>query len=55
MVLTELKAARSRRTIALPAAVVQALETHRSAQLAERMAAGSRWHEGDFVWCVNGS
>ncbi len=51
LVLTELKTAKSRRTIALPAALVQALKAHRAAQLAERMAAGSRWHDGDFVWC----
>jgi integrase len=48
---TELKTAKSRRTIALPAALVQALKAHRAAQLAERMAAGSRWHDSDFVWC----
>jgi integrase len=51
LVLTELKTAKSRRTIALPAALVPALKAHRAAQLAERMAAGSRWHDGDFVWC----
>jgi integrase len=51
LVLTELKTAKSRRTIALPAALVQALKAHRAAQLAERMAAGSRWQDGDFVWC----
>jgi integrase len=47
--LTELKTARSRRTIALPAALVQALKAHRAALLAERMAAGSSWHDGDFI------
>jgi len=51
LVLTELKTAKSRRTIALPAALVHALKAHRAAQLAERMAAGSRWQDGDFVWC----
>lgn len=51
LVLTELKTAKSGRTIALPAALVQALKAHRTAQFAERMAAGSRWHDGDFVWC----
>jgi integrase len=51
LVLTELKTAKSRRTIALPAALVQGLKAHRVAQLAERVAAGSRWHDGDFVWC----
>ena len=51
LVLTELKTAKSRRAIALPAALVQALKAHRAVQLADHMAAGSRWHEGDFVWC----
>jgi integrase len=51
LVLTELKTAKSRRTIALPAALVHGLKAHRVAQLAERVAAGSRWHDGDFVWC----
>jgi integrase len=51
LVLTELKTAKSRRTIALPAALVQGLKAHRVAQLAERVAAGSRWRDGDFVWC----
>jgi integrase len=51
LVLAELKTAKSRRAIALPAALVQALKAHRAAQFAERMVAGSRWHDGDFVWC----
>ncbi len=51
LVLAELKTAKSRRTIALPAALVAALKSHRAAQLAERIAAGSRWQDGDFVWC----
>jgi integrase len=51
LVLTELKTAKSRPAVALPAALVQALKAHRAAQLAERMAAGSRWHDSGFVWC----
>jgi integrase len=51
LVLTELKTAKSHRAIAFPAALVQALKAERAAQLVERMAAGSRWHDGDFVWC----
>ena len=51
LILAELKSAKSRRVIALPAALVSALKAHRVAQLAERIAAGSRWHDGDFVWC----
>jgi integrase len=51
LILTELKTAKSRRTIAIPPALVAALKAHRTAQLAERMAAGSHWRDGDFVWC----
>jgi site-specific recombinase XerD len=43
--------ARSRRTIALPAALVTALKAHRAARAAERIAAGPLWHDGDFAWC----
>jgi integrase len=49
--LTELKSDKSRRTIALPLQLVAALKAHRSAQLHERMTAGSAWRDGDFVWC----
>ena len=49
--LTELKSAKSRRMIPLPAQLVAALKAHKAAQLEERAAAGPAWHEGDFVWC----
>jgi hypothetical protein len=49
--LTELKSDKSRRTIAIPPQLAAALKVHRTAQLQERMAAGSVWHDGDFVWC----
>jgi integrase len=49
--LTELKSDKSRRTIALPAQLGVALRAHRTAQLAERMAAGSAWEDTDLVWC----
>jgi integrase len=49
--LTELKSAKTRRTIALPAQLVAALKAHRTAQLHERMTTGPTWHDGDFVWC----
>jgi integrase len=49
--LTELKSDKSRRTIALPPQLAAALKAHRTAQLQERMAARSAWHDGDFVWC----
>src|SRR3954464_6329744 len=40
-----------RRTIALPGPLRDALRAHRTAQLAERMAAGSEWHDHDLVFC----
>ncbi len=47
---TELKTARSRRTIALPSVAVRALRTHRVRQLEARLVAGGRWADGDFVF-----
>ena len=49
MQVTELKSDCSRRTIALPAVVITALRSHRIRQLEARLAAGSRWENGDFV------
>ncbi len=43
LVLTELKTAKSRRTLALPGRVAEALRRHRAAQAAERLAAGPYW------------
>src|SRR5262245_47548848 len=48
--ITELKSARSRRTIALPAIAVTALRARRVRQLEQRLAAGGRWHDGGFVF-----
>ena len=48
--ITELKSARSRRTIALPAVVVAALRAHRVRQLEARLAAGGRWQDRGFVF-----
>src|SRR3954471_10003439 len=45
LVYEEPKADRSRRTLALPAPLVEALRTHRAAQLEERSAAGSLWQD----------
>jgi len=51
----EPKADRSRRTLPLPAQLVEALRLHRSAQLAERLAAGPLWDDHGLVFCqVNG-
>jgi integrase len=55
LVYEEPKAERSRRTLALPAQLVEALRRHRVVQLEEREAAGSLWEERDLVFAqVNG-
>jgi integrase len=55
LVYEEPKAERSRRTLALPAQLVEALRRHRTVQLEEREAAGSLWEEHDLVFAqVNG-
>ena len=48
--LAEPKTARSRRTITLPTLVAGALRAHRTRQLEERLAAGSRWHDTELVF-----
>ncbi len=48
--ITELKSARSSRTIALPAVAVAALRSHRVRQLEARLAAGGHWQDGGFVF-----
>ena len=45
------KTAKGRRRIALDAATVGSLRTHRRAQAAERLWAGSIWHDEDLVFC----
>ncbi len=46
----EPKADRSRRTLALPGQLVEALRAHRVAELEERVAAGSLWQDDDLVF-----
>lgn len=49
------KADRSRRTLALPQPLVEALKEHRKAQQRERLAAGPLWEDRDLVFAqVNG-
>ncbi len=48
--LVEPKTKRSKRTIPMPPSVVTALRAHRVRQLEERLIAGSRWREYDFVF-----
>lgn len=50
--LVEPKTRLSRRTIALPPIVVGALRAHRARQLQERLWAGSRWHEENYVFAT---
>jgi integrase len=50
LVYEEPKADRSRRTLALPAQLVDALRAHRAAQLEERIAAGPLWQDHDLVF-----
>ncbi len=45
LVLVEPKSATSRRVVALPAFVREALRAHRTRQLHDRLLAGSRWHD----------
>ena len=46
----ELKSKGGRRTIAVPRAAVDALRSHRTRQLEDRLVAGSRWQEGNWVF-----
>lgn len=44
------KTAKSRRTLALPQAAVQALKEHRKQQMEDRLAAGALWQEHGLVF-----
>jgi integrase len=48
--LVDVKSRESRRTIALPAFVVQTLKQHRVAQGMRRLEAGGKWQPSDFVF-----
>ena len=50
--LAEPKTERARRTLRLGTGAVATLREHRRRQLEERLAAGSRWHEGDYVFAA---
>lgn len=50
--LAEPKTDRARRTLRLPGAVVDGLRAHRTRQLSERIAAGSRWVDLDYVFAT---
>jgi integrase len=50
LVITEPKTARSRRTVPLSPAVVSMLRSHKAAQAAERLHAGSEWTDSGLVF-----
>lgn len=50
LVLTQPKTARSRRSVVLSATALQALREHRLRQLQDRVLAGSRWDDRDFIF-----
>jgi integrase len=50
LVFTEPKTDRSRRTIALPGPLTEALRKHRAAQNEERLVAGTDWDDWDLVF-----
>lgn len=50
LLIGEPKTPRSRRSLDMPAMVVEALRAHRTRQLAERLAAGERWHDRGLVF-----
>jgi integrase len=49
-VLADPKTDKSRRTVTAPGPVVVALREHRRRQIADRLAAGPEWSDGDFVF-----
>jgi len=50
--LAEPKTERSRRTLRLGSELARALREHRLRQIEERLAAGTRWRDGDFVFAT---
>lgn len=51
--LVDPKTRRSRRSLAMPATIVEALRTHRERQNEERRSAGDRWTETDLVFATS--
>jgi len=49
-VFVEPKSERSRRTIAVPSVIVDALKAHRKGQLEERLVAGGQWRDNGLVF-----
>jgi integrase len=53
LVLDQPKTDRAVRTVAIPVCCIEALREHRRRQLAERLAAGSNWHDDGFVFTTS--
>lgn len=51
LILGPVKSRAGKRDIPLPPELLVQLRAHRTMQNAERLAAGSQWHEGGFVFC----
>jgi integrase len=47
----EPKSETSRRSVTLPAVVLDALKDHRKVQAADRLKAGAEWQDGDLILC----
>ncbi len=47
----DVKTPKSKRSLVLPKRAITALQQHRKRQAAERLAAGSAWHDNDLVFC----
>jgi integrase len=52
LIVSDVKTARSRRTVPLSDALVEMLRRHRVAQLTERLRAGDRWQDTGLVFCT---
>jgi integrase len=50
LVFDEPKSKKGRRTLVLPAPLIAALKTQRQQQVAERLAAGTEWHDHDLIF-----
>ena len=50
LVMVEPKSSAGRRSVALPAPLIEGLKSHRAAQLEERLQAGSEWQDHGLVF-----
>src|SRR5205807_9209173 len=47
----DVKTPKSKRSLVLPKRAVAALQAHKKRQVAERLAAGAKWHDDNLVFC----